>query len=124
MSSTLIRGRLALPGQIVVFTCVTTNTTLLEWQSDEYIGTGGGGDLQIFSGGRDNVTSITNPNTYATLNSVTMENGIIVIESQLFITALDRFPTSSVTCRIDGQGPQETISFNTTGTKLIIYTNK
>ena len=118
LNSTLIRGHLALPGQIVIFTCVTKNSSILEWQSDEHIGTDGD-DIQIYSvGSRDNVTSVTIQTTYATRVSVTVENGITVMESQLFITASDRFPTSSVTCRINGQGPVEVISFNTTGMKL------
>ena len=98
-----------------MFTCVTRNTTLLEWQSTDYVGTGGN-DIQISSvGDRDNVTSLTNPNTYATRDSVAEENGVTVIVSRLFITASEQFPTSSVTCRIDGLGPQAIIYFNTTG---------
>ena len=118
LSSTLIHGHLALPGQIVVFTCVTRNSSILEWQSDEHIGTDGD-DIQIYSvGSRVNVTSVTIPTTYATRVSVTVENGVTVIVSQLLITASDRFPTSSVTCRINGQGPVKTISFNTTSMKV------
>ena len=119
MSSTLIDGHLAYPGQRVVFTCVTRNSSILEWRSDEHIGTDGD-DIQIYSIGtdRDNVTSVTIPTTYATRDSVTMDNGITVIVSQLFITASDRFPTSSVTCGINSLGPRQTISFNTIGTAL------
>ena len=118
LSSTLIRGNLGLPGQRVIFTCVTKNSSILEWQSDEHIGTDGD-DIQIYSvGSRDNVTSVTIPTTYATRVNVTVENGITVIESCLFITASDHFSTSSVTCRINGQGPVKTIFFNTTSTKL------
>ena len=119
MNSTLIRGHLALPGQRLVFTCVTRGSTLLEWRSNEHIGINGD-DIQIYSvGSRDNVTSVTIPTTYATRVSVTVEDGITVIVSQLFITASEQFPTSSVTCRINGQGPIESISFNTTGIQLI-----
>ena len=113
-----ICGMLALPGEIIVFSCVRKNSTLLEWQSADYVGRGGN-DIQISSAGdRDNVSSLTDRNTYATRDSVTEENGVIVIVSQLFITASEQFPTSSVTCRIDGRGPQETIFFNTTGTEF------
>ena len=118
LNSTLIRGHLALPGQRVVFTCVIRNSTLLEWQSNDYIGINGD-NIQIYSVGSRtlNVTSVTIPTTYATRVNVTVEDGVPVIVSQLFITASEQFPTSSVTCRINGQGPQETISFNTTGMK-------
>ena len=120
MSSTLIDGHLAYPGQRVTFTCVTRNSTILEWRSNEHVGTDGD-DIQIYSvGNRDNVTSVTIPTTYATRFSVTMENGVTVIVSRLFITASNRFPSSSVTCGINSLGPRQTISFNTTG-MIIIY---
>ena len=100
-----------------MFTCVTRGSTLLEWRSNEHIGINGD-DIQIYSvGSRDNVTSVTIPTTYATRVSVSVEDGVTVIVSQLFITASEQFPTSSVTCRINGQGPIESISFNTTGMK-------
>ena len=114
LNSTLIHKHYALPGQRVVFTCQIRNSTILEWYSDEYIGRGG--DLPIYSGGTtNNVTSFNYPSTYATRVSAAMENGITEIVSQLFIIASEQFPTSSVTCRIDGRGPLRTISFNTTG---------
>ena len=111
----LIRGGLALPEQRVVFTCVTRDTEILTWQS-EYIGTNGHDIIQIYSTGEsDNVTSPTVETTYATRVSVTEEDGVTVIVSRLFITASEQFPTSSVTCRINHDGPRQTISFNTTG---------
>ena len=115
LNSTLIGGDLAYSRQRIVFTCVARNSTILEWQSNEHIGMDGD-NIQIYSvGPRDNVTSVTILTTYATRVSVTMENGITVIVSQLFITASEQFPTSSITCRINGQGPIKTISFDTTG---------
>ena len=121
LNSTLIRGNLSYAQQRIIFTCVTRNSTILEWQSDEHIGTNGD-DIQIYSvGSRVNVTSVTIPTTYATRVNVTMENpGITVIVSQLIITASDRFPISSVTCGISGQGPRQTITFNTIGMSACI----
>ena len=114
-STGLIRGHLALPQQRVVFTCVTRDTDILVWQS-AYIGANGQDILQIYgTGSRDNVTSNINPTTYATRVSVTEENGVTVIVSQLFVTTSEHIPTSSVTCRINHDGPRQTISFNTTG---------
>ena len=111
----LIRGNLALPQQRVVFTCMTRDTDILVWQS-AYIGANGQDILQIYStGSRDNVTSNSNPTAYATRVSVTEENGVTVIVSQLFVTTSEHIPTSSVTCRINHDGPRQTISFNTTG---------
>ena len=72
-------------------------------------------DLQIYSGGPRDVVNATDGTTYATRETVTEEDGVTVIESKLFITASDQHPTSSVTCRIDGNGPIKRISFNTTG---------
>ena len=93
------------------------NSSTLEWLSDEYIGRGT--NIKINSTGpRDNVTSIGNPTTYATLVSVINENGITVTVSQLFITASEEFPTASVTCQLDGHSARSTISFNTTKGKL------
>lgn len=116
LNSTLIRGQYALPQRQVVFTCKVKNSTILEWLSDEHIGKGGD-SIPIYSvGSRDNVTSGGNPNTYATRASVTVENGITVTVSQLFIIATEQFPTSTVTCRINGNGPSRSITFNTTGT--------
>ena len=115
MSSTLIDGHLAYPGQRVTFTCVTRNSTILEWRSDEHIGTDGD-DIQIYSvGSRVNVTSVTIPTTYAIRVNVTETNGITEIVSQLTIIASNHFPTSSVTCGINSLGPRQKISFNTTG---------
>ena len=115
MNSTLIRGQYALPQQQLVFTCMVRNSRILEWQSDEYIGTGGD-SIPIYSvGSRDNVTSGGNPSTYATRVSATMENGITVIVSQLFITATEQFSTSTVTCQININGPSKSITFYTTG---------
>ena len=104
---------------------MTRNSTILEWQSNEHIGTDGD-DIQIYSvGSRVNVTSVTIPTTYATRVSVIMKNpGIAMIVSQLFITASNRFPTSSVTCGINGLGPRQTITFNTIGTsEYILYSD-
>ena len=65
MSSTLIDGHLTYPGQRVTFTRVTRNSTILEWPSDEHIGTDGD-DIQIYSvGNRVNVTSVTILTTFA-----------------------------------------------------------
>lgn len=119
LNSTLIHESLALPGQRVVFTCIARNATILEWQSDEYIGRGGD-NIQIYNvGDRVNVTSFINENTYATRDSVTVENGVTVIVSRLFIIALEQFPLSSITCGINGHGLRQTISFNTTGMEIL-----
>ena len=105
------------PEQKVVFTCVTRGTDILIWQS-EYIGANDHDIIQIHgTGDRDNVTSTSIETTFATRVSVTVENGVPVIVSQLFITVTvsEQFPTSSVTCRINHDGPRQTISFSIIG---------
>ena len=54
---------------------------------------------------------------YATRVNVTVESGVPVIVSQLFITASELIPTSLVTCRINGsrEGLEKSTSFNITG---------
>ena len=95
-----------------MFTCVTRGTDILIWQS-EYIGPDGLDIIQVHgTEERDNVTSQT---TYATRVNVTVENGLPVIESQLFITASEQFPNSSVTCRTNHDGPRQTIPFSIIG---------
>ena len=102
---------------------MTRNSTILEWRSDEHIGTDGD-DIQIYSvGNRVNVSSVTIPTTFAIRVNVTMENGITEIVSQLFIMASNQFPISSVTCGINSLGPRQTISFNTTGMATIHVAN-
>ena len=109
MNSTLIRGSLAYPGQIVVFICVVKNFTILEWRSDDYIKSD---SIPIYSSGPTDFVSSEAAN--ATRVNVTVEGGITVIVSQLFIVAKEEFPMSSVTCSADGNGPRQTIFFNTT----------
>ena len=119
-TSSLIRQSLSLPQQQLVFTCKTKGSTILEWQSIEYIGTGGD-SIPIYSvGSRDNVTSGGNPSTYATRDSIDIEDGLMIIVSRLFIVAMEQFPTATVTCQINGNGPSKSITFQTTGMHMLI----
>ena len=88
----------------------------MEWFSEDYIGVGG--DLiEISSQDEGSNQTRLGGTTVATRIGVYSDNGITVIVSQLHITASDQFPMSSVTCRINTRGPNETVSFNTTGIK-------
>ena len=122
LNSTLIDGNQTYPQQMLVFTCEATNTTILEWRSNDnrYIGVSG---IQIFSGGpRDTHNSSEIPSTYATRDDVTHEVkygvNITTIKSRLFIRALNHSSISSVSCWNDGQGPRETIYFSVKGIVL------
>ena len=116
LTSTLIRERFALPGQGVTFTCVARNTTLLEWISEEYIGPDGD-LLPIASSGI--ARNRTRGTTVATRVGVDVTDGITTITSQLHIITSEHFPTSSVICGINGQGPRHRITFNTTGKEIV-----
>ena len=112
LSSTLIQGRYAAPNHVVIFTCVTRGANTLSWNSTEYIGMDN--EFQIARIG--DAVSWMRGTTVATRIDTYVDNGVTVIVSQLRIIALEQFPTSSVTCRDNGDGPSETIIFSTTGT--------
>ena len=116
LNSTLVHGRYAVPNQNVIFTCMTKNATVLSWNSSEYIGLGN--EFHIASAGE--ARNRTRGTTVATRVHTYNDNGITVIVSQLHIIALEEISTSSVTCRINGEGPSETVHFITTGMSAII----
>ena len=117
LNSTLTNGKIAAPNQAVNFTCVVRGANTLIWDSTVYIGEGN--EFQIPSVG-DAVPRIRGT-TVATRVDTYIDNGVRVIISQLSITALEQFPTSSVTCRDNHEGLSETINFNTTGMSTIMY---
>jgi hypothetical protein len=86
----------------------------MEWYSEDYIGVGG--DLiEVSSLDEGSNQTRLQGNTVATRIRVYNDNGITVIVSQLHIIASEQFPTSSVTCRINRRGPNDTIKFSTSG---------
>jgi hypothetical protein len=113
LNHTLIHGKYAHPGERVTFTCEARDAEVLEWYSDEYIGSA----IEIRSSGRENNQTRLEGNTTATRVSVSTDSGITVIVSQLHIMTSELFPTSSVTCAISAQGPRKVIPFTTTGMK-------
>ena len=114
LNSTLFLGEYARPGQRVTFTCEARDTSILEWHSDEYIGTGGDRIEILRSGDGRNETRLGGE-TVATTVSVNTYSGVTVIISQLHIMTSELIPTSSVMCATNGNGPRKTISFRTTG---------
>ena len=77
LTSTLNAKRVVHPEEIVIFICITRGSPILEWFSEEYIGTGRD-RLQILSESDRNTSSIT-PDAVATRINVTTDNGFIVI---------------------------------------------
>ena len=93
-----------------MFTCEVKNFTILEWRSNDYIESD---SIPIYSSGP--IDFVPSEAANATRVNVTVEGGITVIVSQLFIVVKEEFPMSSVTCSADGNGPRQTIFFNITG---------
>ena len=121
LNSTLSTRNIAYPGQQVIFTCVTRNTDILEWRSDEHIGRDGD-SLQLLSiDSAGTVKSNTrNPSTFAVLVSVSVDNRVRVIVSELHIRVSSQFPVSSVTCGDSGLRTNSTIPFHISGKHLIL----
>ena len=113
LSSTLTI-QLAYPDQVIIFTCTTRGSGILEWRSDEYIGSS---TLQILSlsSAPSSVVSRSNSDTVATRVSTTTENGVLVITSELQITASTLYPTSTIICGNSGDGSTRNITFQTAG---------
>ena len=101
--------------QVVTFRCVIVGVdTVLNWISDDYIGVGGD-VLQLASADPPGQTASNprNPTTVATLVSANRSRGVTTTVSELRLTASSQFPTSSISCRDNGQGPVSTVIFQT-----------
>ena len=112
LNSTLNAKHVARPQDIITFTCTTRGSPILEWFSEEYIGTGGD-RLQILSGSNRNTSSV-NSKAVATRISVTTENGITVIVSELRIIASLQHPIATIACS-NGSPKKNNITFQTLG---------
>ena len=114
LNSTLIRGMYALPNQEIIFTCTSVNATILNWNSTDFIGVNNIFPISSVGPARNR----TRGTTVATRLDTYVEGGSTVIISQLRIIASEQFPNSAVTCRVNGDGPSETIHFITTGRSI------
>ena len=83
----------------------------MNWNSTEYIGAGNVFPIASIGPARN----LTRGTTIATRLDTYIEGESTVIVSQLRIVASEEFPKSAVTCRVNGEGPSETIHFTTTG---------
>ena len=113
VTSDISRGDVLCPGDEVIFTCTTRNTAILIWNSDEYIGN----PLEFNLG--DNLNQIRrgsiDSNTAVTLVSGSVENGTILLVSQLRITVSSISLNPSVTCIHDGDNVPDVFSFQVLG---------
>ena len=121
LNSTLNAELTAYPQEIVVFTCTIRGSGILNWFSDEYIGMESL-PLQIIAvGNTTTVRSNSDPNTVATRISVTNENGVIGIVSELRITASVLHLMAAVSCDDGGMQSRQSIFFRLSS-KSIIFT--
>ena len=101
-------------------TCTTHSSTILAWKSSDYIGDGTQLEFLSVHQPGTSLESATNPNTSATLVSVSMENGKIV--STLSIVVLANLGgVHRVTCINVGIGTRETIYFQVGGEGRCMY---
>lgn len=118
LNSSLNEDLTAHDQQDVFFTCAVqgSSNVILEWSSAEYIGQGGF-PLQLLSlnGTGTNVSSTTHPSTYAVRRSVSIENELTEITSDLRIIASLQYPMGTVTCSASANGASSSrnISFQT-----------
>ena len=118
MTSTLSGDRFICSGEVVIFTCTTRGSPILEWFSEEYIGTGGD-RLQILSGSDRNTSSV-NPDAVATRINVTNDNGETVIVSELRIIASISYPIATVSCSSGDQRLMQNITFRIFGKSITL----
>ena len=117
LTSTLNAERVAQPEDIIIFTCITRGSPILEWFSEEYIGTGRD-RLQILSESDRNTSSIT-PAAVATRINVTTDNGIVMIVSELRIIASVLYPNATILCS-NGSPKNVNVTFQTVGESCLI----
>ena len=118
LESILNTDRLVCSGEKVIFTCITRGSPILEWFSEEYIGTGGD-RLQILSGSDRNTSSITSDVVAVRIN-VTNDNGSTVIISELRIIASIKYPRATVSCSNGDQRLKQNITFRIFGKSITV----
>lgn len=112
LNSTLFNGDTAYDEQQINFTCITNSTDgILTWRSEHYIGLGNILQSSYYDPLGSTDSNLQNPSTVATLISATSNGGVMVIESQLQITASMQNPNSNVSCQINSNGRVKTIPF-------------
>ena len=117
VSSTLINGTIACPGEIV-FTCETRGSPIIAWSSEEYVAPG---NVQLAFAGQvnevgDTRNSTSIQGTVATLtNNMLDENGTRILVSILRIVATTDSPMASVNCIHIGDNSINTTSFKVIG---------
>jgi hypothetical protein len=117
LTHNLVGGNRAYDRQVVTFRCVITGVVrVINWRSEQYIGTGGD-VLQLASADPPGQTASNsrNPTTVATLVSTSRSasGGVTTTVSELQITASSQYPSSSISCANNGDGPVSATVFQT-----------
>ena len=112
LTSMLSDGLVAYGEEEVVFTCVTRFSNILQWSSREYIGEDGY-NIQIYNGTLG--TDVRRGNAHATLVRAEIENGVLVLVSELRIQVSTQYPTATIQCDNNGHGARESIMCNSIG---------
>ena len=112
VNSTILAGATICPGKEVVLTCETRESAIIIWTSPTYIGDQIGFNIadMVNETHRDSVNS----NTVAILVKNTVENGTLVLESQLRIVSVVSLDPS-VTCIHGSNNIPETFTFQVLG---------
>ncbi|MCG8621961.1 MAG: hypothetical protein MJE68_08215 [Proteobacteria bacterium] len=124
LRSSVSNGSLVYPEQPITITCVTRNTQILAWESEDYIG--GMSQIVFASSSQPDSTDTGRNGAIAILISVNNDNGELVITSELLINITTRSKTSSVTCRNVDNGQTDSIVFHRTNESAteLMYPNK
>ena len=115
VTNQLYGGQYVCAGE-VIFTCATMDSSIIAWSSREYINSGNiplTFAAELHDEG-DMRNSTFNQNTFATLITDRVENGVQVLVSRLRIVASLDSPTASVTCT-HGNGTTDTQNFQVIG---------
>ena len=110
-----LNGQLAHRGDNITFTCTTKGSSLLVWNSIEYISSSLG---RIVFSSDQTIGTLSTPNGYTSAQLTNVyedENGRRVIESQLTIIVQRTIQHFSITCQNVGSGLNETIFFKLSG---------
>ena len=97
----------------MAFMCVTGDSSILAWSSDDYIG--GGVLVEFLSINIQGAIRTYNNETIATLTYKHVDGPIFVLESTLHILASRMHSTSTVSCHNVDQNLREDITFRVLG---------
>lgn len=112
--STVPNGSLVFAGQPIRVTCTTTNSRILAWESEQYIGNN---DQIAFAFGSTLETTIivSRMGAIARLINSTDSNGVRMIQSEFLINVSSTYPNSTISCRNVDYDLVDNITFHKTG---------